>query len=200
MPHRVVLNGIYELPFGRDRRWGADTNAHRQRHHRQLERVGVVELAERARQLSDYNGLGNVYYNGDINQLTTDFSGDVSQSRVRHHRLLLQRRGGADQRLRSIRRSSAPTRASSSRTTCARCRRGRRSSAGRRYTNVDMSFVKAHRLRARPRADALRALQRAERRLLQQPANLDPRSTEFGKVTSQNNLPRNFQIGMKVLF
>ncbi len=30
--------------------------------------------------------------------------------------------------------------------------------------------------------------------------NLDPRSTEFGKVTSQNNLPRNFQIGFKVLF
>jgi hypothetical protein len=31
-------------------------------------------------------------------------------------------------------------------------------------------------------------------------ANLSPTSADFGKVTSQNNLPRNIQIGMKILF
>jgi hypothetical protein len=31
-------------------------------------------------------------------------------------------------------------------------------------------------------------------------ANLNPTSADFGKVTSQNNLPRNIQIGMKFLF
>ena len=48
LPHRLVLNGIWELPFGRGRRFGRDANALVQRLHRQLERVGDLELAERA--------------------------------------------------------------------------------------------------------------------------------------------------------
>lgn len=31
-------------------------------------------------------------------------------------------------------------------------------------------------------------------------ANTDPTSAEFGKVTSQNNLPRDIQIAMKLVF
>jgi hypothetical protein len=30
--------------------------------------------------------------------------------------------------------------------------------------------------------------------------NTDPTSSNFGKVTSQNNLPRNVQIGLKLIF
>jgi len=30
--------------------------------------------------------------------------------------------------------------------------------------------------------------------------NTDPTSSNFGKVTSQNNLPRNGQIGLKLIF
>jgi len=30
--------------------------------------------------------------------------------------------------------------------------------------------------------------------------NLDPTSTSFGKITAQNNLPRNIQIGLKLIF
>jgi hypothetical protein len=30
--------------------------------------------------------------------------------------------------------------------------------------------------------------------------NLDPTSSEFGKVSSQNNVPRNIQIGTKIVF
>ena len=30
--------------------------------------------------------------------------------------------------------------------------------------------------------------------------NLTPNSADFGKVSSQNNLPRNIQIGMKMVF
>ena len=30
--------------------------------------------------------------------------------------------------------------------------------------------------------------------------NLDPRTADFGKVTAQNNVPRNIQIGTKITF
>jgi len=30
--------------------------------------------------------------------------------------------------------------------------------------------------------------------------NVDPTSSEFGKVTSQGNLPRNIQLGVKLIF
>jgi hypothetical protein len=30
--------------------------------------------------------------------------------------------------------------------------------------------------------------------------NLSPTSADFGKVNSQNNLPRNIQIGTKIIF
>ena len=30
--------------------------------------------------------------------------------------------------------------------------------------------------------------------------NLDPTNANFGKVTGQNNLPRNVQIGLKLIF
>ena len=31
VPHRFVVSGIWELPFGRDRRWGSDVDRARRR-------------------------------------------------------------------------------------------------------------------------------------------------------------------------
>ena len=45
LPHRLVVNGIWELPFGHGRRFGSGTQPGDQRDHRQLERVGDLELA-----------------------------------------------------------------------------------------------------------------------------------------------------------
>ena len=45
LPHRLVMNGIWELPFGRGRRFGSGANPVVNAHHRQLERLGDLELA-----------------------------------------------------------------------------------------------------------------------------------------------------------
>ena len=47
VPHRVVLNGILELPFGRGRKCGSDWNPVPQRAGRRLERLGDLAVAER---------------------------------------------------------------------------------------------------------------------------------------------------------
>ena len=148
--------------------------------------------------LGDFNGLGNVYYNGDINQLTTDFSGDVSQpvfdtrgfyfndAAVQTNGQVDPAKQRADTRIQLVNNlRTLPTRPEKFR--------------GPTYTNVDMSFVKRldfGRIRAQFHFELYNALND----VFYNNPNLDPRSSDFGKVPSQNNLPRNFQIGMKVLF
>ena len=199
LPHRIVLNGIYELPFGRNRRWGANSNAIVNGLIGNWSISAWWNWQSGRANLGDYNGLGNVYYNGDINQLTTDFSRDPVRAGVRHERLLLQRRRGADQRPgrsgEAARGHAHPARQQPAHAADAPAR----TSAGPTYTNVDMSFVKGVDF-GRFRAQIHFELYNALNDVFYNNPNLDPRSSDFGKVTSQNNLPRNFQIGMKVLF
>ncbi|MPZ17413.1 MAG: hypothetical protein GEV06_05830 [Luteitalea sp.] len=77
--HRLVLNGIWDVPFGRDRRFGADA-------HPVLNAIAgnwsvslIWQWQSGRANLGGFGGLGNVYYDGDINQLKTDYSGDVSE-------------------------------------------------------------------------------------------------------------------------
>ena len=50
LPHRLVMNGIWELPFGQGRRFAQRRQPGGQRDHRQLERLGDLELADRPSQ------------------------------------------------------------------------------------------------------------------------------------------------------
>ena len=70
---------------------------------------------------------------------------------------------------------------------------------GPRYTNWDMSFVKGFEL-GRVRAQLHLELYNAFNDVFYNNPNVDPTSANFGLVTSQNNLPRNFQIGTKIVF
>src|SRR6185369_6681255 len=58
----------------------------------------------------------------------------------------------------------------------------------------DMSFVKMIQLAGRSRLEIHIELYNAFNTVFYNDANLDPRNASFGKVTSQNNLPRNMQI------
>jgi hypothetical protein len=193
--HRFVLNGIWELPFGRDRRFGADA-------------PGLVQAL-----IGDWNvsfiwqwqtgrpnlTLGNLYYNGDINQLETSFSGDVGDpvfdtggfyfddAAVQVNGVVDPARQRSDTRIQL---------ANNIRTLPSRPDRFR----GPRYTNWDMSFVKGFRLGATARAQLHLELYNAFNDVFYNNPNLSPNSADFGKVTSQNNLPQNLQIGFKVLF
>ncbi|HEY7502038.1 MAG TPA: carboxypeptidase-like regulatory domain-containing protein [Vicinamibacterales bacterium] len=194
LPHRLVVNGIWELPFGKGRRWGSGAN-------------GVVNALVGNWSVSAvWNwqsgrpnlSMGNVYYDGDITQLKTDFSGDpadpVFDTRGFYfHDAAVQTNGvddpakqRADQRIRL---------ANNIRTLPSRWDGLR----GPRYTNWDMSFVKGLDI-GRMRAQIHIELYNAFNDVFYNNPNLDPTSTEFGKVSSQNNLPRNIQIGTKIVF
>lgn len=194
LPHRLVINGIWELPFGRGRRFGGDSNA-------------VVDgLIGNWSVSFIYNWqsgrpnltMGNVHYNGDITQLKTKYSKDPTQpvfdtSGFYFHDAAVQTNGvddpakqRADQRIQlasNIR--TIPTRWDGLR--------------GQEYTNWDMSFVKGMDI-GRVRAQIHIELYNAFNNVFYNTPNLSPTSADFGKVSSQNNLPRNIQIGMKMVF
>jgi len=194
LPHRLVVNGIWELPFGRDRRFGRDSNA-------------VVNALA-----GDWNiafiwnwqsgrpnmAMGNVYYDGDITQLKTKYTDDPTQpvfdiSGFYFHDTAVQTNGvddpakqRADQRIRL---------ANNLRTLPSRWDGLR----GPQFFNWDMSFVKGFDL-GRVRAQVHLELYNAFNNVFYNNPNLDPTNSEFGKVSSQNNVPRNIQIGTKIVF
>jgi hypothetical protein len=194
LPHRLVVNGIWELPFGRGRRFGNDSNA------------VVNGLVGNWSVSFIYNWqsgrpnltMGNVYYNGDITRLETRYSKDPTQpvfdtSGFYFHDAAVQTNGvddpakqRADQRIQLV---------SNIRTLPSRWDGFR----GQAYTNWDMSFVKGLEL-GRVRAQIHIELYNAFNDVFYNTPNLSPTSADFGKVSSQNNLPRNIQIGMKLIY
>jgi hypothetical protein len=194
LPHRLVVNGIWELPFGKERRWGNDAHPVLNAFIGNWSVSAVWNWQSGRPNLS----IGNVYYDGDITKLKTDYSGDpgepVFDTRGFYfHDAAVQTNGvddpvkqRADQRIRltnNIR--TLPSRWNGLR--------------GPRYTNWDMSFVKAFDV-GRLRAQFHIELYNAFNDVFYNNPNLDPTSSNFGKVSSQNNLPRNIQIGTRIVF
>ena len=194
LPHRLVMNGIWELPFGHGRRYGSGTN--------QVTNAIIGNWSVSAIwnwQSGRPNiSMGNVYYDGDITQLKTSYTDDPSQPMFDtkgfyFHDAAVQTNGvddpvkqRADQRIRLANNVRViPSRWNSLR--------------GPRYTNWDMSFVKGFEL-GRVRAQLHLELYNAFDDVFYNNPNVDPTSANFGLVTSQNNLPRNFQIGTKIVF
>lgn len=64
----------------------------------------------------------------------------------------------------------------------------------------DVSFVKRLQLGGRVRAQFHIELYNASNYVWFRNPNLDPGNANFGKVTSQGNLPRNVQLGVKIVF
>jgi hypothetical protein len=194
LPHRLVLNGILELPFGRGRRWGGDA------HPAVNAIIGNWSVSAIWNWQSGRPDLtiGNVYYNGDITQLKTRYTGDPTvpifdTSGFYFSDAAVQTNGVPDPA-----KQRADTRknlANNIRTLPSRWDSFR----GPRYTNVDMSFVKGFEL-GRVRAQIHIELYNALNDVFTNNPNLDPTSSNFGLVTSQNNLPRNIQIGTKIVF
>ena len=96
LPHRLVVNGIWELPFGHGRRFGSGA------HPAVNALVGNWSVSVIYNWQSGRPNLtiGNSYYNGDITQLKTRYHEQSRRARVRHQRLLLPRCRRADERRR----------------------------------------------------------------------------------------------------
>lgn len=186
VPHRVVLNGILELPFGHGRKFGNDWNG--------LVNaiaggwnVSAIWQWQTGRPLT----IGNVYYNGDINQLTTDYSGDVDQP-------VFDVSGFYFQDIPESQRRTDPRiqLAQNYRTLPSRPANLR----GPQLNLLDMSVVKRFDITQTVRAQLHFEVYNALNQTFYANPELNPTNANFGKVTAQNNVPVNLQIGFRVFF
>jgi Carboxypeptidase regulatory-like domain len=194
LPHRLVVNGIWELPFGHGRKWGSAANPVVNALVGHWSVSAIWNWQSGRPNLS----MGNVYYSGDITQLKTKYTKDPTVpvfdlSGFYFHDAAVQTNGvddpakqRADQRI----RLGSNIRTLSSRWDGLR---------GPRYTNWDMSFVKGLEF-GHVRAQFHIELYNAFNDVFYNNPNLDPTNANFGFVSSQNNLPRNIQIGTKIIF
>lgn len=193
-PHRIVLSGIWELPFGRKRRWGANLNGLREAVLGGWQLQGIWQ-AQSGRPLE----LGNLYFNGDPRTLTTTINGSTvdavldtsgfyfTDAAVRTNGVVDPAKQRNDPRIRlSFNRRTFPSHLT-----------GVRSQPLNLW---DISLIKnfpfSETTRLQLRGEFLNAFNHPQ---FNNP-NLDPASSSFGRITSQANLPRNIQLGIKLIF
>jgi hypothetical protein len=196
VPHRFVVSGIWELPFGRGRRWGGDANAFADALIGGWSVQAIGQL-QSGRPISFHDR--NIYFNGDLNSLKTDYSGDSNQpvfdvSGFYFHDAAVQTNGvddpvkqRGDQRIRLVNNVRYfPSRVPGLR--------------GQGLNLWDISFVKQMRFSGRVRAQFHIELLNAFNHPVFNNPNTDPTNADFGKVTTQANLPRDIQLAAKIVF
>jgi hypothetical protein len=196
VPHRVTASVLYELPFGRGRHWAGNA-------------PGVVNALiggwsvnaigqlQSGRPL-DFNSR-NIYFDGDLKSLKAKYTDNVDVpvwdiSGFYFHDAAVQTNGvddpnkqRGDQRIRL---------ASNLRYFPSRID-GLRSP----FLNLwDISIVKRVQLAGRVQAQFNVEFLNALNKVIFNDANTVPTEANFGKVTSQNNLPRDIQLAAKIVF
>jgi hypothetical protein len=193
-PHRIVVSGIWELPFGRARRWGANWGGAANAVFGGWQVQGIWQ-AQSGRPLD----LGNLYFGGDPGTLRTNIDGEHSgavfdtsgfyftDASVRTNGALDPAKQRNDPRIRlAFNTRTLPSRLPGFR--------------GQPLNLWDISFIKnflfTETARLQLRGEFLNAFNHPQ---FNNPV-LDPASSNFGRVTSQANLPRNIQLGIKLIF
>ena len=193
VPHRLSLSAIWELPFGEGRRWGGGNS---------LKNALVGNWSVQA--IGQFQSgipidFGNVYFNGDMSSLKTSYSDNTDLpvfdvSGFYFHDAAVQT-NGVDDPVRQ-RADSRIQLASNIRTFPSRID-GVRSPALKTW---DISLVKQVGIKGRVRAQLNIEILNAFNQVYFNNANTTPTNVNFGKVTSQNNLPRELQIAWKLVF
>jgi hypothetical protein len=196
VPHRVTLSGMWELPFGRDRRWGSDAHGLTDAiiGGWSLQAIGQLQSG----QPIDLNAR-NVYFNGDPSTLKTNYSGDTNSpvfdvSGFYFHDAAVQTNGVDDpvkQRADTRIRLANNVRYFPSKID------GLRSP---KLNLWDISLIKQVRISNGVRAQFHAEFLNAFNRPVYANPNTDPTNADFGKVTSQTNLPRDIQLAFKLIF
>jgi hypothetical protein len=196
VPHRLVLSGIWELPFGRERHWrsGAGRFADALIGGWSVQGIGQFQSG---RPVSFHDR--NIYFGGDLSRLKTSYSGDSNQpvfdiSGFYFHDAAVQTNGVDDpakQRLDPRIRLANNLRYFPSRVPGLR---------GQPLNLWDLSLVKRVRMTDRVRAQFHAEFLNAFNNAVFANPNTDPTNVDFGKVTTQNNLPRDIQLALKLLF
>jgi Carboxypeptidase regulatory-like domain/TonB dependent receptor len=183
-PHRLVISGIYELPVGRGRRVLTDARGLLDALVGGWQVQGIYQY-QSGRPLA----WGNVAYFGDPDALRTNIESGTVSTVGNPTRVVFDTSQffspGVDIRLRNNIRTFPSTLP------------GFRSQA---INQLDLSAIKNVALAGGPRLQVRVEFLNATNTPLFGEPNLDPTSSSFGRVTSQVNLPRNIQIGLRCDF
>jgi carboxypeptidase family protein len=196
IPHRIVVSGIWELPFGKGRKWGGSWNGFVDAFIGGWQAQGIyqwqsgrpIDLDER-----------NIFFNGDPSKLRTNISGETvdglfdtsgfyfSDAAVQTNGVVDPALQRADQRIRL---------ANNIRTLPTRLPGFRRQNQNLWDLSLIKNFSITEGIKFQLRGEFLNAFNHPQ---FGDP-NTDPTNPAFGKVTSQSNLARNVQIGLKLIF
>lgn len=182
--HRIVVSGLWELPFGRGRKWGANWP-------RVVEEVAggwQVEGVYSAQSGFPIGDLGNLVFFGDPSTLRTDISsstvGNAFPTNGFYFNGVVNPGDNRIKLANNIR--TFPTRLSGFR--------------GHALNNWDLSMIKkffiSEQVRLQFRCEAFNLFNHP---LFRDPST-DPTSSSFGKITSTANAPRYIQLGLKLTF
>ena len=192
VPHRVVLNGILELPFGHGRKYGSNWNGF-------LNalaggwNVSAIWQWQSGRPLTLLSSPTSTayYYNGDINQLTADYSGDVDQPVFDVSGFYFD----------DIPEVAAPHRPAHPAGAELQDAAEPASAAARPAAEPDGHVVvKRFDITQTVRAQLHLEVYNAFNQTFYANPEVNPTNANFGKVTSQSNVPVNLQIGVRVFF
>ena len=194
VPHRVTTSVLYELPFGRGKAWGSNAGG-------VLNgliggwSVNLIGQFQSGRPV----GFGNVYFDGDLNALKTDYSGDVADpmfdvSGFYFHDAAVQTNGvddpvkqRNDPRINLVQNIRYfPSRVDGIRSQFLKL--------------MDLSIVKQVALNGSARLQFNVEFLNAFNIVQYDNPNTDPRNANFGKVSQQNNLPRDIQLAAKIVW
>lgn len=194
IPKRLVMSGIWELPFGHNRRFGRDWNSVVNGVAGGWQVQGIWQ-AQSGRVLT----LGNVYYNGDPAKLKATLKGGTvngtfNTSGFYFNDAAVQTNGVVDP---GLQRGDQRIRLANN----VRTLGSRFGSFRSQGLNLwDLSVIKnisiTETVKFQLRGEFLNAFNTP---VFGNP-NLDPTNTNFGKSTNMQNLPRNVQIGLKIVF
>jgi hypothetical protein len=193
-PHRIAISGIYELPFGKGRHWLSDSSR----------AVNALVGGWSIQALGQFQtgfpiDFGNLYYSGDPKTLKAHYSKNVDVpvfdiSGFYFHDAAVQTNGVDDpvkQRQDTRKNLASNVRSFPSRIDGIR---------GPILKTWDISIVKQVQLAGTVRAQFNVEFLNAFNQTYFNNANTDPNSVNFGKVTTQNNLPRDIQLAFKIVF
>jgi hypothetical protein len=198
VPHRFAFSGILELPFGRGKKWGSGANG--------LVNaligdwtVTAIASIQSGRPISFTDRARNLYFSGDPDGLKADYSGDVndpvfdiagfyfSDSAVQTGGAVDPAKQRADQRIQLANNVRYwPHRLGNLRSQA--------------LNEWQMSFVKRVSITGRVRGQVNIELLNAFNQTIFSAPETNPTSANFGKVTSQFNLPQSVQVAFKLLF
>jgi hypothetical protein len=197
-PHRITLSGIYEMPFGRGRKWLNSTSRWADG------LLGGWQLGYIYNyQIGNPLTLDNIFFNGNPGQIRMNIDGstvdnvfntDLRGSGFYYTDASMQTNGQLDL-ARQI-RDPRINQVYNLRTLSSRLPNLR----GDTLNNIDVSLIKNTTITERVRLQFRAEVLNVTNQVFFGGLDFNPRNASFGRLTEQVNLPREWQLGLKMLF